>query len=288
MLGDQEPNGMVKVFGRAARCSGCAGGVEPPFPFAMAFQPIVDVDAAKVFAYEALVRGLNGESAETVMSQVTAENLYKFDQSCRVLAITQAQRLGLVATGAMLSINIIPGAVYDPAACLQVTLKTARRVGFPIDKLIFEITEMEEVRDASHVMKIVDEYRRHGFRIAIDDFGAAYAGLNLLAELRVQILKLDRALIHELHRRPAARAIVGAMVTLCRRLGTEVVAEGVETVAEYRALRECGIRLMQGFLLARPAVDRLPGFVLPEELKLEVRLEAFESRNAVAYGMAHR
>lgn len=275
---------MMKVLGAAGRCGGCAGGVEPPFPFAMAFQPIVDVEAGKVFAYEALVRGLEGESAERVLSQVTAENLYKFDQSCRVMAITQAQRLGLAGTGAMLSINIIPGAVYDPAACLQVTLKTARKVGFPIDKLIFEITEREEVRDASHVMKIVDEYRRHGFRIAIDDFGAAYAGLNLLAELRVQVLKLDRALIRDLHRRPAARAIVGAIVTLCRRLGTEVVAEGVETVAEYGALRECGIRLMQGFLLARPAVDRLPEFVLPEETEVEVGVMAVAGENAGGYG----
>jgi EAL domain-containing protein (putative c-di-GMP-specific phosphodiesterase class I) len=155
----------------------------------MAFQPIVDVEASRVFAYEALVRGLDGQSAGSTLDQVTDENRYAFDQHCRVKAITLATRLNLVQTGAMLSINFMPGAVYSPAACIQLTLKTARECSFPLDRLIFEITEAEEVRDRGHLRNIVDEYRRHGFKMALDDFGAGYCGLNLLADFPADIIK---------------------------------------------------------------------------------------------------
>ena len=240
-------------------------GVHAPFPFSMAFQPIVDVEKRRVFAYEALVRGPEGQSAASVLDQVTAENRYRFDQTCRVTAITLAQRLGLTQAGALLSINFMPGAVYSPAACIQLTLKTAREVGFPLDRLIFEITEGEKILDRRHLLGIVNEYRRHGFRMALDDFGAGYSGLNVLADLEVEILKLDMDLIRNVDRRPAALAIVRSMVELCRALGSQVVAEGIETVEEFMALRGCGVSLMQGYLLAKPAFERLPEFSLPFE-----------------------
>ena len=76
-----------------ARCPGCADGIEPPFPFTMAFQPIVDVAARSVWAHEALVRGPSGEPAPQVLGKVSAENQYRFDQACRVKAIELAGRL---------------------------------------------------------------------------------------------------------------------------------------------------------------------------------------------------
>jgi EAL domain-containing protein (putative c-di-GMP-specific phosphodiesterase class I) len=122
---------------RRTECNACRQGVKQLFPFSMAFQPIVDTEARQVFAYEALVRGVNAESAYSILSQVTPENRYAFDQNCRVAAITLASKLGLAATEARLSINFMPGAVYSPAACIQLTLKTAKLVGFPLDRLIF-------------------------------------------------------------------------------------------------------------------------------------------------------
>ena len=229
----------------------------------MAFQPVVDVSTERVFAYEALVRGPKGESAYSVLSQVTDENRYAFDQSCRVCAITLAERLGIVQTGAMLSINFMPGAVYSPAACIQLTLQTARRTGFPLDRLLFEVTEAEEVKDPRHLSDIVSEYRKHGFKVAIDDFGEGYSGLRLLSEFSCDVLKLDMSLTRNLDQRPAARAIVDSLVQLGQSLGTKIVAEGVETGAEYAALRDAGIKLMQGYLLARPAFEALPPFDIP-------------------------
>lgn len=97
------------IVDRDNACGDCADGIAPPFPFAMAFQPIVDIANRRVFAYEALVRGPNGESAGSVLSRVDAANIYAFDQSCRIRAIETSAQLGLIESGADLSINFYPG-----------------------------------------------------------------------------------------------------------------------------------------------------------------------------------
>jgi EAL domain-containing protein (putative c-di-GMP-specific phosphodiesterase class I) len=247
----------------SSQCTACKDGVDQPFPFSMAFQPIVDFDSDSVFAYEALVRGPNGESAATVLSQITPVNRYAFDQNCRVQAITLAARLGLAGSGAHLSINFMPGAVYSPVACIQLTLRTALAAGFPTSRLIFEVTENEQVIDPHHLQSIATEYRRQGFKVAIDDFGASYSGLNLLADLRTDYIKLDMQLTRNLHQRPAALAIVTHMVSLAQALGSKIIAEGVETIEEFTALRSCGVSLMQGYLFAKPAFEALPAFNIP-------------------------
>lgn len=242
----------------STKCGACRDGDIAPFPFSMAFQPIVDTSSRTVFAYEALVRGPNQEPAASVLSQVTPENLYAFDQSCRVAAIHHAARLGIAEQGARLSLNFKPGAVYSPSACIRRTLRAAAVTGFPLDKLIFEITEDERVRDTVHLQQIVTEYQKHGFGLAIDDFGAGYSGLNLLAEVAVNFIKLDADLVRNLHERPRAEIIVRATVAMCRETNVQIIGEAVETVEEYEALRNCGIHLMQGYLFARPRFEALP------------------------------
>lgn len=255
---------MIKTeMKNSSRCEACREGVEPPIPISMAFQPIVDTQTGGVYAYEALVRGLNQEPAGVILGQVNAQNRYAFDQSCRVKAIELASRLGLAETGARLSINFMPGAVYSPAACIQLTLRTAAALNFPTDRLIFEITEVEEVTDRGHLLGIVEEYRRQGFQVALDDLGSGYSGLNLLADLAPNMVKMDMALTRNLNERPAAAAIVQKLRELCEGLGIQLVAEGVETVAEYAALRRAGVHLMQGYLLARPAFEALSPVTLP-------------------------
>lgn len=244
-------------------CSACRDGVSEPFPFTMAFQPIVNVETGAPYAYEALVRGPQGESAYSILKQVTEENRYAFDQLCRVKAITLAARLGLPATGARLSINFMPGAVYSPAACIQLTLKTALSVGFPTERLIFEFTEGEKMADPAHLRAIVVEYQKRGFKVAIDDFGEGYSGVNLLADLSADVIKLDMALTRNLHQRRSAKVITRHMVAMAAELGCDLIAEGIETIEEYEALRECGVGLMQGYLLAKPALERLPEYTVP-------------------------
>lgn len=233
------------------------------FDITMAFQPIVDVETGLPFAFEALVRGINGEGAGEVLAGVTPENRYAFDQKCRVAAIESAVAAGILETGARLSINFLPNAVYSPVACIQLTLKTARKTGFPIDRLIFEFTENEEITDPNHVSNIVDCYRKMGFGTAIDDFGAGHAGLGLLARFQTDFLKLDMELIRGIDASLPRRMIVEGVIRIAASLGITIIAEGVETVAEYDALRTMGVRYIQGYLLARPGFAHLPEITLP-------------------------
>ena len=243
-------------------CQGCRSQAHQ-FDIAMAFQPIVDIQTGRPFAFEALVRGPNGEGAGEVMAQVTPENRYAFDQQCRVAAIEGAVAAGILDTHAKLSINFLPNAVYSPVACIQLTLKTAQNTGFPTERLIFEFTENEEMVDSDHVGTIIDSYRKMGFGTAIDDFGAGHAGLGLLAKFQTDYIKLDMDLIRGLDTSLPRRMIVEGVLRIAQSLDIIVIAEGIETVGEYDALCKMGVRYIQGYLLARPGFKSLPVATLP-------------------------
>jgi EAL domain-containing protein (putative c-di-GMP-specific phosphodiesterase class I) len=237
-------------------CEGCRDGEGFEIPFSMAFQPIVDVATATIFAHEALVRGVGGEGAFSILSQVAHENRYAFDQQCRVKAIELATELKLPEDGARLSINFMPNAVYEPRACIRLTLATALRTGFPMDKVIFEFTEDEKL-DTNHLLNILRTYRAMGFKTAIDDFGAGYAGLSLLTKFQPDIVKLDMELIRGIDRDRIKQRLVKSLLDLLADLGIETICEGVETLEELKVLEDLGARLIQGYVLARPAFESL-------------------------------
>jgi len=222
--------------------------------FTMAFQPIVDVDARRIHAYEALVRGPAGQSALSVLSAIRGEDRSAFDQSCRALAIRTAADLGL---DRRLHINILPTRVDDLEASLEPTLATARACHFPLDQITLEFTEDERVADRAHLREIADAYRLHGLKLALDDFGAGYAGLSLLADFQPEIIKIDRVLVSGVDKNIARQVIIAGLMTIAGSLGLQVVAEGVERGEEMAVLRRMGIRYVQGFLFARPAIGRL-------------------------------
>lgn len=239
----------------AAACPGdCASAEKLGFDFSFAFQPIVDLDARGVWGHEALVRGLHGEGAMSVLGQVNEDNRYRFDQLCRIKALREAVALGLQAR---LSLNFLPNAVYKPDICIRTTLEVARATGFPIGHIVFETTEGEQVHDKAWYAEVMREYKRIGFLTAIDDFGAGYAGLSLLAEFVPDIVKLDMTLLRGVEADAKRQAIVRHTTALCRELGVSVVAEGVETAGEYGFLVDVGITLMQGYFFARPAFRAL-------------------------------
>jgi EAL domain-containing protein (putative c-di-GMP-specific phosphodiesterase class I) len=240
----------------ATGCEGCRDGAGFELPFSMAFQPIVDVSLKTIFAHEALVRGAGGEGAASVLGQVAEHNRYAFDQQCRVKAIELATRLNLAQDGARLSINFMPNAVYEPRACIRLTLATAMRTGFPLNRIIFEFTEDEKL-DIDHLLNILRTYRAMGFQTAIDDFGAGYAGLGLLSKFQPDIVKLDMDLVRGIDRDRVKQRIVKSMLDLLAELEIQAICEGVETEDELRALTDMGARLIQGYVLARPAFESL-------------------------------
>jgi len=239
---------------REIACRDCARGADLGFDFTMAFQPIIDVAARAVFAHEALVRGPEGQGAGWVFERVNDGNRYRFDQVCRVKAVELASRLGMAER---VSINFLPNAVYRPELCIRTTLAAAEEYRFPTERMVFEVTESEKITDIAHVRGIIQHYKARGFTTAIDDFGAGYAGLNLLADLQTDLVKLDMALVRGIHTDRARRAIVRGIMEVGGELGIRVIAEGVETRDEYQALRDLGIDLFQGYLIAKPAFRAL-------------------------------
>lgn len=238
-------------------CAHCRDCNRLDIDITFAFQPIVDVGRGEVFAYEALVRGTGGESAGEILAQVTPDNRYAFDQACRVKAVELAAKLRM---DTRLSINFMPNAVYRPELCIRSTIAAAERFGFPISQIIFEVTETERVDDGSHLRAILSHYQQVGFQTAIDDFGSGYAGLSLLADFQPDLIKLDMGLVRDVDRSGAKQTIARNLVSLCRELDIALVAEGVETVAEFDFCRSLGIALFQGYLFARPALEALPGW----------------------------
>jgi EAL domain-containing protein (putative c-di-GMP-specific phosphodiesterase class I) len=239
-------------------CQGCRDGADFEIPFTMAFQPIVDTVTGKPFAYEALVRGVDGSDAASILSRVTEVNRYAFDQACRVMAIETAITAGLMDGDAHLSINFLPNAVYSPMACIQQTLQAARVVGMPTNRLIFEFTENEHMGSPEHVSSIIDCYKQIGFKVAIDDFGAGHSGLDMFARFVPDEVKLDMVLVRGIDQDRRRQAIVKGVVAMCADLDTLVIAEGIETAAEAAALQDLGVRYHQGFWYAQPGLAHLP------------------------------
>jgi EAL domain-containing protein (putative c-di-GMP-specific phosphodiesterase class I) len=239
-------------------------GTAAPAPHALysyAFQPIVDTVTASIFSYEALIRGPNGESAASVFERIAGAALHQFDGDSRVAAMQLARRLGL---GCKLNLNFLPHSLYTCPDSLQRMLAAARATGIEPERLILEVTEEEAVHDPAAFARAINELRRSGVNLAIDDFGAGYAGLAMLADFQPDIIKLDMKLVRGIDGHGPRQAIVRAVGQACTDLGIDVIAEGIETPAEWRWLEDSGIRLFQGHLFGRPEFESLPQLRMPE------------------------
>lgn len=248
-------------------CASCGNADSLDFVFSYAYQPIVDISTRQIYAHEALVRGPAGEPARTVLDRVNEANRFRFDQACRVKAIQIAARLNMKS---MLSINFLPNAIYRPEVCIQTTLEAAREHSFPINQIIFETTEGERIADGKRLAEIFREYQRVGFLTAIDDFGAGFAGLNLLADFQPEIIKIDMDLVRHIDQSKSRQAIVKGIARICEELNIRIIGEGVETVEECLFMQSVGIHLIQGYLFSKPLFEascHADDLVWPEQLK---------------------
>lgn len=229
--------------------------------FSFAFQPIVDTHARAVYSHEALVRGLNNEPAYQVINRYSADRMAAFDAACRAKAIEVAARIGVHTH---LNLNFLPSAALNATVGLDSTIEAANRHSFPLERIIVEATEGELIGDLAEFARIINEYRRTGMRFAIDDFGAGYSGLNLLAEFQPDIVKLDMGLVRNIQSHGPRQAITRAIAQVCVDLGIDLVVEGVETVDEFSWFSDLNVHLYQGFLFARPMFEAMPPFHIPD------------------------
>jgi blue light- and temperature-responsive anti-repressor len=229
--------------------------VTPQPAFTFAFQPIVRVTSGEIVSFEALVRGLNGESAAQVLGQVNPLDRHTLDLQLRREAIQLAAMLG---GPCHLNLNLMPRSLAVSPEAISSTLAMAAHCGIPADHITLEITENEIIDDLRQFSEQINACRASGVRLAIDDFGAGYAGLNLLAEFQPDSIKLDMTLVRGIESRGPRQAIVRGIHRTCLDLGIDVIAEGVETEAEYWWFRQEGVELFQGYLFARPGLRQMP------------------------------
>ena len=233
-------------------------GVLAEAEFWSAYQPIVALGDRSVVAHEALLRGVvdGGEvgGGDLFFVAEAAGWLDRLDRIGRESAIAGAAPwLG----DADLYVNVDPASVYRPQVCLASTERVAHDTGVAPGRLVFEIVESHVVADRGHLLSVLEHFRSLGWRVALDDVGAGWNSLSLLAAVRPDVVKLDKALVQELPD-PGARTVVRATVDLAHRLGAVVVAEGVETERLADEVTDLGADLGQGWLFGRPVRPEPP------------------------------
>jgi EAL domain-containing protein (putative c-di-GMP-specific phosphodiesterase class I) len=214
----------------------------------MAFQPIVMPRDQKIYGYEALMRTREPSMPNPGLILEAAERLGRVHELGARVRSLSAEAFRSAPDDAFLFVNLhtsdlLDDALFDPEGPLA---KIATRV-------ILEVTERATLAHMHDVAGRTKHLRELGFRLAVDDLGAGYAGLSSFAMLEPELTKLDMSLVRGIDKSPVRQRVVASMTTLCKQLGVELVAEGVETREERDALDALGCTLMQGYHFARPA-----------------------------------
>jgi EAL domain-containing protein (putative c-di-GMP-specific phosphodiesterase class I) len=232
-VGDQA--GLVTSFGRALET------------LYTVYQPIISWSKRSVFAYEALLRCRepNLPHPEAVLD--AAERLGRVHELGRAARRCAIEPLSRLPKDVILFLNLHPSDLLDPQL-----FATEGPLAAAANRIVLEITERASLHEMNDVRARVASLRKLGFRIAIDDLGAGYAGLTSFTLLEPDIVKLDLALVRDLHREPRKQTLVRTMIAMCKELGIVVTSEGIEAPEERDELARSGCDLMQGFLFARP------------------------------------
>jgi EAL domain-containing protein (putative c-di-GMP-specific phosphodiesterase class I)/CheY-like chemotaxis protein len=245
-------NGVGGVLG------GDRAGLESRFDRAldgmwMAFQPIVSWTNRRVFGYEALIRSTEATLPTPMLLLETAERLGRLNDLGRAVRARVAEAMASVEAPAVVFVNAHPqdlldDHLYDPAQPFS-------RIA---DRIVLEVTERASLEAIPNVRGRLLSLREMGFRLAVDDLGAGYAGLCSLIQIEPHVVKFDMALVRGLDTDATKQRLIGSMAKLCGDMGILAVAEGVETVAERDILASLGCDLMQGYLFARPQATIIP------------------------------
>jgi EAL domain-containing protein (putative c-di-GMP-specific phosphodiesterase class I) len=220
-----------------------------------AFQPIIHLNSGKVVGYESLMRG----PADTILSnpgyvfgptsQVSTHLIRELDVAC-VAASFRSGRL-LVPFG-QLFVNIHISTLMHISQWQDHFRKLLDTSGIPPQAVVIEISERSTTHRPRVLSRILRLLRREGFRFALDDFGLAYSGLQHLYWLEPEYVKLDRAFILGIQRSARKQALVASVTAMCQKLGSQVIAEGVENTEELLTLMALDIPMAQGFHFGRP------------------------------------
>ena len=233
LVGDHA--GLVASFGRALDAH------------YVAYQPIVSWSERRIAAYEVLLRSREATLPNPGAMLDAAERLGRIQELGRSVRKMAADRVKQLDPDILLFVNLHPLELADPEL-----LSPNSPLAASAERVVLEVTErasLDQVRDLRERLVLL---RRLGYRIALDDLGAGYAGLSSFALLEPEFVKLDMTLTRNLGNDGTKQTLVRTMASMCQELGMRVVAEGIETEAERDELERAGCDLMQGFLFAEP------------------------------------
>jgi len=232
------------------------------------FQPIFEIVGGEpmLFALEALSRGprnSNVEAANVLFEYVRRKGKeVEVDRACIAAAI--AAGAGVPGSPAI-SVNVHASTLERDPNLPDFLVETCNAHRMPVSQLILEIVEQQKFWDERAFFNALEDLRALGVRIALDDIGIGYSSHRMLIEVRPELFKIDRYFIDDCTGKASSRAAIESIVLLASRLGGRVVAEGIETLADFHTVTSLGIDLVQGFYFARPTAPlAVAGGVLPE------------------------
>jgi len=218
-----------------------------------AYQPIMDLRSRTVLGFEALSRGPRGtglESADALFGAAADHQfLVELDRLCRRRALLNS---GRISSNAKLFINTLPATVRDPQFRGKPLIDFLDKAQVSPDRIVLEITEKLVIDNYALFREAMAYYTDLGMSFAVDDVGAGYSGLESIALLKPTYLKVDTALVRDVHASLVNREMIKAIITMGRGIGASVIAEGIHSNDEVRALLDMGVNWGQGYLLARP------------------------------------
>lgn len=221
------------------------------------FQPIFFSKDGTVYGYEALTR-IKCDSnsiniSELFKKAILTNTISSLDVKCRENAIRLASSLGINHSDAYLFINVCPEALMDLAHSVGITDEFAEDFGISKEKIILEITEESAIHNYNLFKEAVTYYKKRGYKIAIDDFGAGYGGLKMLSVIEPDFVKIDRHFISNIDKAIVKFNLVDSIASACHRIGIKVIAEGIEREEELKIVINMGIDLLQGYYLYKPS-----------------------------------
>ena len=231
--------------------------------YSYAFQPIIDPFGRQILSYEALLRQADGGSAQHYFSQLAADDIYRADLESKKLAFAMAKQLGIHQQ--RLSVNLLPMSLVVIPDAVDFLLREIAANQLVPEQIVVEVTENEVISRPDEFQAAIKQLKAAGISFAIDDFGAGFAGLSLLARFQPDRIKIDRNIICDVHKSGAKQAIVQAIVKCCSSLEIAVVAAGVDKPEEWMWLEAAGIFHFQGALFAKAKLNAIPAVAWPEQ-----------------------
>jgi len=236
------------------------------------FQPVFNMENGSVLGYEALTRhrGENpfGEIRELFLRALQTGCICALDSACLTTALKSADTFSLAERPELLFMNICPETLMNNGLFLETCDSLVSKFGLAREQIVLEITEESMISNYTFFRQSMEMYRRQGYKIAIDDFGAGYGGLKMLSTIEPDFVKIDRHFISNIDRAIIKFNLVDAIATACHRIGIAVVAEGVEREEELSVLQNTGIQYLQGYLLGSPAPDMNAAPIRPALLSI--------------------